>query len=145
MRLTECELAMTNSLAFEQVAAWLAQALQRAGRSFSPDGRNLTITAMLPRFLRDAGFHHIRHEAFAVNFSAGTEEHQSFCQDFTLGTRLMLPFLLHAGVTTEELFQQVYQQMQAEMAADSFCAIWYYLRVSGTKAENRMISPAKGS
>ena len=40
MRLTECEMPLTNSPAFEQLSGKFTKALQVGGHSFSPDDRH---------------------------------------------------------------------------------------------------------
>jgi hypothetical protein len=41
IRLTETEWNLTNSLAYETLHAMTTRALKKAGKSFSPDGRNV--------------------------------------------------------------------------------------------------------
>jgi ubiquinone/menaquinone biosynthesis C-methylase UbiE len=52
IRLTETEWNLTNSLAYETLHAMTTRALKKAGKSFSPDGRNVGITPMLGQFLQ---------------------------------------------------------------------------------------------
>ncbi|HET7640618.1 MAG TPA: class I SAM-dependent methyltransferase, partial [Ktedonobacteraceae bacterium] len=69
IRLTELELSITNSPANEKINSLLGQVGVIAKRSFSPDGRNIGITPMLSRFLRDAGCQNIQLQAHAIDFS----------------------------------------------------------------------------
>jgi len=49
------------------------------------------------------------------------------------GLKLLEPFLVLAKVTTEEEFEELYQQALAELMLDSFCAVGYLLTVWGKK------------
>jgi hypothetical protein len=133
LRLTESEYGISNSLAFEQLSSLFTRALKLAGRSFSPDGHHIGITPMLAQFLRDAGYQNIRHMAHAVDYSAGTEAHEGFCQDFQLGLKLAQPFLIAVGVTTQEEADRLYQQTLEEMYSDSFRVVSFMLTVWGEK------------
>jgi ubiquinone/menaquinone biosynthesis C-methylase UbiE len=134
VRLTECEAAITNSPAFERLADALGQALRRAGQSFSPDGRTIGITPMLSRFLREAGCQQLTHASYAIDWSFGTEAHESTAQNFFVGLELVQPFLVKMGALSEEEFERVSQQAIAELHSPEFCAIWYYLAAWGEKS-----------
>jgi ubiquinone/menaquinone biosynthesis C-methylase UbiE len=67
LRLTECESPLSNSLASERLYGMISQALRAAGRSFSPDGRNVGITPMIGRFLQDADSQNIHKKAHILD------------------------------------------------------------------------------
>jgi ubiquinone/menaquinone biosynthesis C-methylase UbiE len=133
LRLTECEAAVTNSAGFEQIAGYLTQALKLARQSFSPTGTTIGITPMLRRFLQDAGFTHLQSRPFVIDWSAGTEAHQSTVENFFVGFQLVQPFLLKMQVASEEQLEQAYEQANRELQADNFCGLWYYLSACGEK------------
>lgn len=133
IRLTEGELPITSNPAFARIGGMLSQALFMTGRSFSPEGRLLSITPALQRLLQDAGCKDSRQAVYVTNFSAGMEAHVDLASDFSRTYRLVQPFLLNAGVTTQEEVEQLYQQMQVEMQSDDFCAVGFYLTVWGKK------------
>jgi ubiquinone/menaquinone biosynthesis C-methylase UbiE len=133
VRLTECELALTNAPVFEQVAGKLAEALKRAGQSFSPDGRTIGITPRLKPFLRQAGFTQLQHVAYAIDWSWGAQAHGSTVQDFEIGFGLLKPFLTKTNVLTAEDIEPLSYQLHKEMRSRDFCAIWYYLSAWGVK------------
>lgn len=135
IRLTECEWSITNSLSLEQLGGMGTRAMQLAGQSFSPDGRHLGITPMLARFLRDVGFQNIEKMAHAIDFSTGTEAHMGIYQDTMVMQKLVQPFLIKMGVTTQEEVDVFYHRALAEMQSEDFCGIWYFLTVWGTKPE----------
>ncbi len=133
IRLTEGELPVSSNPAFANIGGMISQALFATGRSFSPEGRLLSSTPGLQRLLQDAGCQDIRQAVAIANFSAGMEAHADLCQDFARTYRLVQPFLLKAGVTTQEEVEQLYQQMQGEIHSDDFGAVGFYLTVWGKK------------
>lgn len=135
IRLTETEFGISNSPAYERLAALSAQALKVAGRSFSPGERNFGLLPLLKRFLRDAGYQCLQHFAYAIDFSAGTEAHERMYEDFKAALKLTLPFLVKCGLTTQEEAEVLYQQALTEMYSDDFCAIAFYLSVWGVKPQ----------
>lgn len=134
LRVTETDdIGPTTSGAFEKLWIKTSTAFRMTGRSFSPEGRNFGITAMLGRFLRDVGCKNIRQCAHAIDYSTGTEAHDSIFQDWMVGLKLLQPFLLMMKVTTQEEVNALYQQALGEMMADDYCAVWYFLTASGLK------------
>src|SRR2546421_2811274 len=133
LRLTECESPLSNSFASERLYGMISRSLFAAGRSFSPDGRHDGITPMLGRFLRDAGYQHIQQKAHVLDCSMGMEAYGSFYQDFMIGLKLLQPFMIKMGVTSEEEFEDQYQRALAEMMMNDFNGVWFYLSAWGTK------------
>ena len=133
IRLTELELNLSTSPANERINGLLAKAGYLAKRTFSPDGLHIGITPMLGRFLRDAGCQNIRHAAYVVDFSAGSEAHEEYFQDMVVGLQLLKPFLLKVKVITPEELDALYEQAMAEVQADDFCGVMYYLSAWGQK------------
>ncbi len=134
IRLTEFDVyGVTNSPACEQFTAWGSHAFKVARQSFSPDGRGVGLTPMLGRFLRDAGCTNIKHAAYAIDFSAGTEDHEAMRQNSMVVFKLMQLFLLKTRVATQEEMNKVYEQMLIEMLSDDFCGSWFYLSAWGQK------------
>ncbi|HET9921299.1 MAG TPA: methyltransferase domain-containing protein [Ktedonobacteraceae bacterium] len=131
VRLTEFEMPMTNSPHFETISWMVLQAMHKAGRSYSPDGRYFTLTAMLGSLLQEAGCQDIQEKPYVINFSSGTEAHEGYTQDMILGFKLITTFLTQLGITTEEKYELAYQQMVAEMLSDRFRALGYGLTVWG--------------
>jgi ubiquinone/menaquinone biosynthesis C-methylase UbiE len=134
IRLTECDdMGTTSSSAFEKFEIMGNRAFLRAGRSFSPEGRNWGLTPMLGRFLRQAGCKNIRHTAHVIDYSAGTEAHDGMFHDWMISLKFVQPFLIKMGLATQEELDNLYQQALAEMMADDFSALWYFVTVSGEK------------
>ena len=135
IRLTELELNLSTSPAFEQMIGICAQSLWLAKQSFSPDGRHAGITPLLGRFLREAGYHNIQRIAHILDFSAGEEAHNGFYQDYRALFKLMQPFFLKTGAATHIELERLYQQVLAEMQESDFCGVLFLLTVWGNKPE----------
>lgn len=132
LRLTEFEMPMTNSPAYERISSLVLQAMHKAGRSFSPDGRYFTLTPMLGLLLQEASCRDIQKKPHLVDFSAGTEAHEGYVQDLMVAFTLIVPFLTQLNMISENEFELLHQQMIGEMMADRFCAFAYGVTVWGT-------------
>jgi ubiquinone/menaquinone biosynthesis C-methylase UbiE len=133
LRLTECEWCITNGEAFERLNGMGTRALKLAGRSFSPDGRQLGMSPMLGRFLLDAGFQRITIKGHAIDFSARMEAHDAYYQDYRVLFKLLQPFLVNMKVTTQEEVAWLYEQMLEEMRSDGFRGVAFLLTATGEK------------
>ncbi len=132
LRLTEFEMPMTTSPAFEKISSLILQAMREAGRSYSLDGRYFTLTPMLGLLLREAGCRNIKKRPHIVDFSAGTVAHEGYVQDIMVASTLIVPFLTRLNMISENEFKLLRQQMIGEMMADRFCAFAYGATVWGT-------------
>lgn len=136
IRLNEAEMPITNSPAFEQITQMTLNSFSMTGRNFGPTARNFGITPMLPKLLRNAGYERVKYKAYAIEFSAGTETHEGFYQNYEAGFHLGKEFFVKLGLTTDEKYEDLYQQMLREMRADDFCAISYNLTVWAEKPKH---------
>jgi ubiquinone/menaquinone biosynthesis C-methylase UbiE len=136
IRLTELELPVTTSPALNELWDIGARAFYKTGRSFSVDGRHIGITPVLKRLLRDAGFQDVKQRGYVLDISAGTADFEGFFRNFVYVMQLVKPFLLKAeGLTSEQEYDRLYQQMQAEMLASDFCGLWTYVTAWGEKPQ----------
>ena len=133
LRLTECESPLTNSKGSERMYEMLAQALARADRIFSVDGRHIGITPVLGRLLHDAGFVAIQKRSHVIDYSFGTEAHAGCYQDVMTFLKLLQPFFVNVGVTTQEEANRLYLQTLEEMRSENFCGIFFFLTAWGMK------------
>jgi ubiquinone/menaquinone biosynthesis C-methylase UbiE len=131
--LTECDSIISNGPSFEYLNGLGSLAFKKVGISFSPDGRNFGITPMIGRFLRDAGYHDVQSRAYGIDWSADTDLHTGFYQDFVTIFKMGQPLLMKTGLITQEEADMHYERALYEMMQDNFCAIWYYRRVWGQK------------
>jgi ubiquinone/menaquinone biosynthesis C-methylase UbiE len=137
VRLIEPEnMGMTNSPALEKLNSLFMRALFVNGQSFSPlpESQYLCLTPMLGAFLREAGCQDIHEKAYVINFSAGAKANWSLTENHKAAYKLLQPFMLKAGVATQEELDALYEQALAEMMADNFRGVGYFLSVWGKKA-----------
>jgi ubiquinone/menaquinone biosynthesis C-methylase UbiE len=134
IRLTELiDSGVSTSPAFERLQHLIYQALWQNGYGFSIDGRTLGMTHALPRMLRAAGYQQLRHMGFGLEFSVNTPGWIDFYRNAEIGYRLGQAFYINAGVTTQEEFEQLYQQMLIEMHSDDFFGMWHYMMFIGIR------------
>jgi len=60
--------------------------------------------------------------------------HTSAYENYLIGFKLMQPFLVRMGGATQEEIDVLYHRMLAEMQADDFCGIMFFLTVWGQKS-----------
>jgi ubiquinone/menaquinone biosynthesis C-methylase UbiE len=133
LRLTEGELTLSNSPALEKFNSLFLHAFQQTGRTYLPGNRNLGITTTLSRFLTDAGCQHVQRNMFTLDYSSGTEAHEGWYQDIMIGFQLAQPFLVKLNLLTEQEFEQLHQQLIAELLSEDFCGLGFGLTAWGTK------------
>lgn len=138
IRLTEFEMPMTNSPAFEKLSGQLLSTMQKVGRTYSPDGRYFTLTPVLRSLLLGAGCKDVQIKPHVIDFSFGTEAHDGYAQDLILGFGLLLPFLLQIEAKLQlgikkETYERTLQEMMGEMEADTFCAFAYGVTAWGKR------------
>lgn len=133
IRLNESEWGITNSPAHEKLYGMIWQALKIAGQSYSPDGRIYDITPMLGSFLRKVGCINIQQKAHVIDFSVGTEDYEGFRRDWMTFFKLIQPFMIKMGVTTQEEADQLYEQVEFEMLKDDYRGIMFILTAWGEK------------
>ena len=88
---------------------------------------------LLARFLRDAGYQNVQQRAHVMDYSAGTEAYEGIYQNNMVAFKLIQPFLIQVGVTTQEEVDLLYEQMLVEMRSDDFCGLAYLLTVWGKR------------
>jgi len=137
IRLTEGEWGLVTipSVAVARLFSLGLDAMYRAGRSFSPDGRYHAVTAMLPTFLREAGFVDVQLRAHCIDHSQGKEAHEGFYQDYQRLFKLAQPFILQQGLSNQEELDALYEQAMAEMLSTDFRGLLYLLTAWARKPE----------
>ncbi len=126
IRLSEYEVPVSNGIYSERMTALYTEALKRAGKSFSPDGRHIATLPLLGRLLRDADCSNIQNRASIFDLSAGTEGHTHGYDNFMVIYKLVQPMLVKTGVATQNEVEVLYQQVMEEMQQDHFCAVIFY-------------------
>ncbi len=136
LRLTEpIDTGVSNSPALERLQALGRQMLWRAGYTFSVDGFAYGLTHMLPRLLREAGYHNIQHRAHALEFSAGTEGWIDVYQNWLVLLELTKGLYVKMGLATQEDADNLHQQAIIEMQQNTFCGMWHFMSVWGQKPQ----------
>jgi ubiquinone/menaquinone biosynthesis C-methylase UbiE len=134
LRLTEAEASMSNKPSFEKAFGALMQVLARAGMSFSPSGNYHGLIQMLPSLLRQAGVSLIRTRAHFLEFSYGTEAHESFCFDFQSAFSQITPMIEKLGIMDTDEWLTLSSRALAEMLQEDFCAAWTLLTAWGYRS-----------
>jgi len=134
IRLTEGEWQFANTAAFERIGDMLMQAMWKDGKSFSPDGKRVGSTLMIAQFLKKRGLINIQRHAYALDFSFGSEAHETTYQNFMMGYPLLSPFLVKMNITTKEEYEQLCDQISIEMQRPNFRGLWFLLSVWGIKS-----------
>jgi ubiquinone/menaquinone biosynthesis C-methylase UbiE len=130
-RTTEFSEGLTDSAAAGTLWGFYSKALSVTGRSYDPDGRHIGIVNQLPRLLREAGFTNVKIKAYAIDHSAGTPAWEGWYKNYSIVFKLLKPFVLRVGVTTEAEFDRLYQQLMGEMLSDAFTALFLLFTVWG--------------
>lgn len=134
IRLTDLEWGFSNMRAFEKISSLFSEALMKAGQSFSPNGHHLGLQPVMPRLLQKAGFENIERMSHSIDFSYGTEPHESFYHDLKIAFKLLQPFMLKWEVVkTQAEIDALYEQAMEEMQSEEFCGYWSLLTIWGTK------------
>jgi SAM-dependent methyltransferase len=134
IRITSVEWGgVTNSTAFQTLQRLMIRATQRTGLNLIPDERMSGATAMLSRYLRDAGCVNIQERPSIMDFSAGSEYYQAMTQQWEIVYEVVEPFLLGTGVTTKPELDRLRRQFSIETLEDSFRGILYTLTAWGEK------------
>lgn len=133
IRLTETDLPISTSVAFERFSGFIAHSLYTTHRSFSPDGVSFAITPMLSSLLSQAGCINIQQVTSISNFSTGMAAHDPVVQGITQTYQQVQPVLSQTNVATQEEIAHTYQDMVSNMQSDSFSAVAFYMTAWGQK------------
>ncbi len=135
IRLTESEWGFTNSLPYDALSWYLAQALHKMGHTFSPTGRINGITAMLDSLIRDAGYVERRLTPHVINVSFGTDAHLTFREDSRALFHVIQPFLVNTGVATQEQLDGMAEAYIRDLSSEDFSGVMFLLTAWGYKPE----------
>jgi ubiquinone/menaquinone biosynthesis C-methylase UbiE len=134
IRLTECEMPLTNSPAYEQMSRLFARALHGIGRSFSPDGDHVGMIPLLGSLLRTLGCEHVQSKAHALDFSFGTTNYDDAYHIAKIAFMQAKSLVIHAGLRSEEEYDTLYNQTLAEIHQPKFSGMSFLCTTWGTKA-----------
>ncbi len=131
--LTESDGTSTNSPALEAVALRAYSSLRRTGLSQHPLGHHLGLTPLLGQYLQKAGVAQIQQEAHVIDFSAGAPAHRAIVEDLKVVYKLGQPYIVRQGLVTQQELDELHERLPGELEAPDFRALWYFLRIWGTK------------
>jgi ubiquinone/menaquinone biosynthesis C-methylase UbiE len=123
VRLTENETGVSNSLALQRLWGYLCKVLAMQGRTFSVDGSTSGIVHMFDRLLRDAGFEQIAERSYHLKSSYGAPLHYSTMKNLEQMFLLLKPFMMQAKVVEEAEYDELYNQMLADLESEDFMSI----------------------
>jgi ubiquinone/menaquinone biosynthesis C-methylase UbiE len=127
------DLGLSTSTALTRFNSLTVKAARLAGQCFTEEGNFLGATAVQAHLFQEAGFQRIGQQAHSVNFSAGALAHQDVYEDRRTIMKLFYPYIVGAGIASQEEVEQIYQRALEEMRSSSFCAVIYYQTTWGEK------------
>ncbi len=127
LRLTEGEVAASNSPAFSQICELLLQAFYQAGHFFTPAREG--VTGELPRLLGHAIVERVETRTYRLLYRSGTPEGDAFVEDMAYGMRTSAPFVHKWGRLPDDdeaLCQQAMREMRHPdfVATLGLCTVW---------------------
>lgn len=135
LRFTDGETNFTNGKASEHLNTMIKRAMWLDGKSFGVEGGMHGITLMLAQFLRNAGLLNVKHQAYALEYSFGTEAYETYYQNLMMALPLVAPWLIKLHMTTQEEFARLSEDISYEMQEASFRGLLFFLSVWGIKPE----------
>jgi ubiquinone/menaquinone biosynthesis C-methylase UbiE len=135
IRLTESEWGFTNSLPYDSLSMYLAQALHKMGQTFSPTGRINGITGMLSSLIRDAGYVDRRLTSHVIDVSFGTDNHLTFREDSRALFYVIQPFIVNLGIATQEQLNAMAEPYIRDLSSEDFSGVMFLLTAWGHKPE----------
>jgi len=104
--------------------------LFRAGNLFIEEGTGLI--THLPRLLTQHGCQEVQTKSHVLEFRAGTEQGQAYCEDMARVIQTARPFVQKWGCAPAD-YAAIYQQALVELQQPDFQATWNYLTAWGVK------------
>ncbi len=135
VRLTEpVDAGVTNSPAFERFQVLIAQAARQLGYGFSVDGRTFALSYMLPRLLRQTGYHEISVQAYAQEISyESLAAWTDFFHNARIAYALGQSVLTTQDLITQKAIEELYQQMLIQRQQHEVCGMWHWISVLARK------------
>ena len=130
--LTEGERGSSSSPALEKLTALATFALRLGGRGPSLDGATMGFTMKLPRWLRESGYQTIQVHPSLIEYSRDTRLSEPMQALIATAWPLLNPVLLDLGLLTPLQAASLYEQIQQDLSAQDFCAVWPLVTVWGT-------------
>jgi ubiquinone/menaquinone biosynthesis C-methylase UbiE len=129
IRLTEADVAESNSPALTTLKHALRTAFYHAGNFFTSQSDGLT--SQLPSLLSHCGLEQIQTQEYLPTFRAGTPEGEAFAEDIKHLYRTVRPFIQKRTNEVKD-YEQTYQQALVEMQQSNFVATWRLVTAWGS-------------
>jgi ubiquinone/menaquinone biosynthesis C-methylase UbiE len=134
LRWTEVEAGnLIYAPAVKKLTALTYNALYRRGYGFSTSGESYGLPPKMRTFLRDLGMRQIQQKAHVLDVSAGASQNQSFYDNMNMMIKLFEPFVVNAGLMTEEEVDQLHQEVLNEIRHPDFFVLNFILTIWGIK------------
>lgn len=133
IRLTEGEVTVSTSQAYDQLTAMVPRLLKKIGYSFSHDEWSWGIVPVLRRLLHKAGFQNIQKKVHLLETAPDLEGYNMWVDNIKVAFQLLEPRLLKMGFITQEEFKRLYNTALIDMLSDEFSAMAYFVTMWGTK------------
>jgi ubiquinone/menaquinone biosynthesis C-methylase UbiE len=134
IRLTEADVAQSNSPALTSLKQALRQAFYNAGTFFTP--HNDGLTSQLAPLLTRYGLADVQTRAHTPTYRAGTPEGQAFAEDIQHLYRTVQPFIQKWTKMLDD-YDRAYQQALIEMQQADFFATWRLVTAWGRVGAHR--------
>ncbi len=132
IRITECDMALSSSPAFNILYDLLYNALVRAGHFFFPERDG--VTRALEPIMHQAGLLNLQTRIHVLEYHAETTEGQLFAENVKYTFRTGTPFL-RKWTQVPSNYESIYQQAIREMQQPDFVATWQLLTAWGTNPQ----------
>jgi ubiquinone/menaquinone biosynthesis C-methylase UbiE len=129
IRLTEADVAESNSPALTRLKHALREAFYRAGNFFTPQSDGLT--SQLAPLLTRHGLKQVQTQEYLPTYRAGTPEGRALAEDIEHLYRTVRPFIQKWTKEVED-YEQTYQQALVEMQQANFVATWRLVTAWGS-------------
>jgi ubiquinone/menaquinone biosynthesis C-methylase UbiE len=131
IRLTEADLPdQSTSPALLRLSHLLAHAYSQAGKYFRPQA--IGVASELAGLLEQQGLQQVQTRVYRPEVRGGTVEGQLFSEDMSYLFRTNMPFL-RKWIRLPDDYEQLYQQMQAEMQQPDFVVTNQTITAWGSK------------
>lgn len=134
IRLTEADVAESNSPALTSLKQALRQAFYNAGNFFTPQSDGLT--SQLAPLLTRHGLTNVQTREYLPTYRAGTPEGRAFAEDIQHLYRTVRPFIQKWTNVLDD-YERTYQQALVEMQQADFVATWRLVTAWGSVGVGR--------
>jgi ubiquinone/menaquinone biosynthesis C-methylase UbiE len=121
----------SNSSALLKIEEVAVRAFYQAGFFFAPNGNS--VIDGLAHLLTQHGLQQVQTRAHVLEFRGGTPEGQNFAQDYQHAYQTIVPFL-QKWTHVPDNYEEIYQQMVAELYQPDSVSTWNLLTAWGTTA-----------